>query len=243
MPKKPVRKRRRKMQLPVTAMLWLAVAGNSAAGVYFSPATRANVIRIEGSIPSEDPRIQGILESVRGKPAMQVPVSLIESRILESEEIAGAKYSQNIFGRGLLKVMLKQPVAEVEGRDQVFLSELGDLYLSKRVVTGLPKLRLPQSTLEPGLSPFATWQSGAIATLCESLINDWQDLKPVVVVGERGVYEMEVEGGSKVILGTSEKFPDKLAKLKEMTRKESDLFSRYAVVNLTVPSVPMVVPK
>jgi len=231
------------MPVPITAGLLLAVAGNSAAGVYFSSATRANVIRIEGSIPSEDPRIQGILESVRGKPAMQVPVASLESRILESEEIAGAKYSQNIFGRGLLKVMLKKPVAEVEGKDQVFLSELGDLYTSRRVITGLPKLRLPKSAFEPGLSPFATWQSGAVASLCEDLINDWQALKPVVIVGERGVYELEVESGTKVILGTSDKLTEKLAKLKEMNRKQPDVFSRYSVVNLTVPSVPMVVPK
>src|SRR5579862_9741056 len=95
------RKRKRRLK---GGVVWFLVLANVALGLCFSPVTGASHIRVEGARPSDEARITKELQWLKDKPCAVVLKSTVEQQIYRNALVKSADLSQNIFGRGVLKV-------------------------------------------------------------------------------------------------------------------------------------------
>ncbi len=247
MPSKKRTTKRKRTRLKPEPLLWIGVFFSVLLGLNFSPLTQARIVRVQGANDFEEAAIRSVLQQVRRLPAWRVPIQRVESRIQEIESVAAASYSQNLFGRGVLKVTSRRPVAVIglaaEG-PRVALSSDGTLYThAGSIKAPIPELRLSPVMRVPSMGLMARWESGRIANLCEELSKFFPETQFAVEVTDRGVISLYVLGiGTRIVLGPSEGWKAKLEALSRMLSEESDLFKRNSEVNLTVPTSPMVTP-
>lgn len=243
MPSKKRRTRRRR-SVEWTPVLWIACVVNLVAGLLFSPLTKAQVVWVEGAPLSEREAIRSLVQLNRGIPGSRVNRSILESRILDLDPIDSVQYSQNLFGRGLLKITPKVAVARVRvsenGAPTLFSAEGTPYRGSVDRDVNLPELVLPADFKSPTLSPLSRWENGRIADLCQELSQNLSEKPVAVEVTERGVIQLiPLDGGARVVLGSSDGWEKKIATLTKMLAAQSDLWQRYSEVNLIDPDSPM----
>ena len=235
--KRRTRKRTRPNWPPI---LWLATAISVVLGILYSPLSRAQVVWVEGATQDQMPAIIKLLQSVRHQPALQVNKAKVESDVLEIDEIKSAKYTQNLFGRAVLQVVQKTPVARI-GDTGAYLDEDGNIFnLTVNPKQIVPVLILNPIFTEPTLSPMARWESGRIAKICQQSSKNWPDFPAKIEVTERGVINLQpLTGGAMAVFGSSDDWEKKLAALARMVQAEPELWRRYKEVNLIDPENPM----
>lgn len=123
----PTRKPRAQLRLGAQ-IVWLAVGVNLAAGTLLSPLTAVHRIRVEGVPAFDQARVSEILNTWQGVAAMRWPPRVVESRIQTGSEVHRATFYRNIFGRAVLKVEYRRPVAEIEGTHGLLLDSYGQVY-------------------------------------------------------------------------------------------------------------------
>ncbi len=237
--RRPTRRKRTNDWLPV---LWIALGANVALGLLFSPLTKGRIVRTEGADEIAKPYIARAIKTIHGVPAAQLNKYSIESKVMLCDAVQDVTYTQNLFGRGLMKVKMRTPVARLESNEEgrsVFLDAEGSVF---RGVSdeALPILKLPVRFASPTLSIAAQWQSERIAKMCEYLATNLRETPISVEVTERGVIQLRsIDGGALVVLGSSDRWDKKVATLSQMLAQEPDLWKRYSEVNLTDPGNPM----
>lgn len=108
--------------------MWLALGVNLAAGALLSPLTAVQRVRVEGVPSFDQARVAEILNSWRGVAAMRWPPQVVESRVQSGSEVHRATFHRNVFGRAVLKVDYRIPVAEIEGTHGLLLDSNGQVY-------------------------------------------------------------------------------------------------------------------
>lgn len=121
------RKRRARFRIG-SEIVWLALGVNLAAGALLSPLTAVQRVRVEGVPSFDQARVTEILNSWRGVAAMRWPPQVVESRVQSGSEVHRATFQRNVFGRGVLKVDYRYPVAEIEGTHGLLLDANGQVY-------------------------------------------------------------------------------------------------------------------
>ena len=198
---------------------------------------------VEGATRQQMPLIIQTLQTVRGQPALQVNKAKVESQTLELSALSTAEYTQNLFGRAVLKVVQRQPVARI-GTTNAYMEENGGIFnLTDPPKGNIPVLILNPVFMEPTLSPMARWESGRIAKICQESSQNWPEIPVKIEVTERGVINLQpLTGGAMAILGSSDDWEKKLAALQRMVKAQPDLWKRYREVNLIDPEAPMTRP-
>lgn len=233
---------KKKSKLILTPWLWLAFFVHLYFAISYSPLTAARVVRVTGTMPGDAERVTDILGQVKNIPAMQVKTMQVESDTQLLDSVLTSEYSQNLFGRGLLKVTSKEQVARIVDRPDLALDQNGGLFTASDAGTSLVSVVMPEVTVQPTGLVMCGYPRQKIAHLCKLLKNKFKDTAYTLELSDRGVISLRVPDRTTIILGSSDALEEKLQKLREMLDSDPDLYSRNSEVNLTSPNSPMVVP-
>lgn len=234
---------RRRPPINWPVVIWGLFLFNVILGILYSPLTKARIVWVEGASLEQKPELIKVIQAVRGLPWPQVDKDKIQGAALELSPVASAEYSQNPFGRGILKLRQRKPVARI-GTTTAYMDEIGGIYnLSTAPMGKVPVLILSPVFTLPTLSPVARWESGRIAKICAESSRKWPEMPLKLEVTERGVINLQpLTGGAMAILGSSDDWEIKLAALDHMVRSDPDLWRRYREINLIDPQSPMTRP-
>lgn len=226
----------------VRLVLWLLLLANVAAGIVWSPVTSVRRVRVIGAREHDRQRLTDIAATLRDIPCAAVNRPLLETRVLSEGDVRRAELSRNPFGRATLLVGYRRPVARLDAKPEILLSNEGVLYRSRRVVAGLPVLRLPLETLEPSATLAGLWEPGRVAELCARASEFGPVEKTVIDVESTGRLCLNMGSGARIEFGSSEKLDDKLDEVHRILRAHPTLLEEGFGVNVTAPSKPVVVP-
>jgi hypothetical protein len=210
---------------------------NVTAGFIWSPLTSLRFVRVEGALEADRVRIEEAVQLSRGVPWVRFNQEQLASLILLNPGLENLTIETNPFGRGLVKVSYKSAVAVVG--DGLLLSDRGDLFPGRAAVD-LPRVNVPDEALKLNGTIVSGWDSGKIASLCESLRGKVPNLGWIVDVDERSVLSLQIGDRTKVVLGTTQNIDKKLEKLVEIIDKRPELFRAPAEINLVVPDEPSI---
>ncbi|MCW5937980.1 MAG: cell division protein FtsQ/DivIB [Fimbriimonadaceae bacterium] len=233
------RKRKSRFRLYPSEVLWFLVFANLAAGFLASPATGLSRVRVEGAAPADEDAIAASIQKLRGVPFVRQDRRALEAEVEAIGDVAQAELQSNVFGRGVLKVVLRAPVAEVSGQ-LVYLDGNGVFFKSKRRFAGLPRLALPEGSEVPNLCLSSGVESHKIAELCKGLADRLPNLADLIALDARGVLSFETSDGFVVVLGSAEDLARKLDRLESVLKERPDLPKKARRLVLTAPDSPVV---
>jgi hypothetical protein len=227
------RKRTRIRPAPILALLLVA---NVAAGLFFSPITGLSKVRVVGVLPQDRERVSLLLGDLEGLPALRVDPWVVESRVAAHPEVRFADMRRNIFGRGLLTVTYRRPVASIGGSPGAALGSDGVVFRTSRSLDGLPEVVPPPEAERPGAVLAGVWPPAQIADFCQKLPKDGVGLSRKVVVDSRGALYLDIGGERRIQFGPADKLDEKLAAWRRFVADNPTLYPQVAELNVTAPS-------
>ena len=235
-------KKRKKTKLRPAPILWLLLLINIGIGLNYSYITCIVNVRADGIAPFDQDRVQDILTKMEGKPCSRIDARSVESEVMALQDVDRAELTRNVFGNALLKVTYRTPVAQLDGRPQVALSDDGVLYKASDTISDLPKLQMPTGG-PPTLIAFAgSWQPASLASIAVFSRKKFAKRDVRIGVNQRGVVCLNIDSG-RVILGSCDDLDLKLKTLESRLQKNPQELNEVQELNLTLPTAPTVVPK
>jgi len=201
-------------------------------------------VRVVGASADDYERLTRHMQIAQGIPALRFSALQLESLVLAREDLARVSFRQNLFGRGLLTIRPRVPVARLEGERPVWLSDQGVIYAgpARPGTDGLPRFRISSEAREANLAMVGAWDSARIANLCVLARKELGGTAWTVERDARGVISLDNGSGARVVLGTSEAFSDKVGTLRRILEMQPDILSQVRELNLTAPNNPAAVP-
>lgn len=224
-------------------VLWSLLVLDIALGLAISPITAAHRVRVVGAPEQDQERIARHLQTLRGIPCLRSDRRNVETLIQAGEEIARADFSQNIFGRGVLQIVPRRPVARLDVERPSALSADGTVYATRTDLSDLPLVKVGGLAKAPNLTIAAAWEPGAIAGLCAELTAKWPKSRWTVEVDNIGVLSLYRGSGGIVVLGSTDDLTEKLKRLEKIMEESPDLLDRVRKIDLTSPRNPVYVPR
>lgn len=222
-------------------LTWLLFLGVVFLGSVSSPLTAAHKVRVIGVSHEDQPRVERILQSVRSQPWRLLNVDALLSAIKEEPSVAEVHYEGNIFGRSVLRVESRVPVAVVAGRSKLLMDKEGQIFPGRTILSGLPTVNLQESVLT-GLSTVTHgYDLGGVALTCRLLRDRLPNYAWTVELDQRSVLFLTSSTGTRVILGPPEKLEAKIDKLAAIYAS-SPAFAKVKEINLVVPSQAVFTP-
>jgi cell division septal protein FtsQ len=237
MPRKRKIKRKR-TRLKPGPILWLLVVVNLIVGLLFSPMTAATTVDIEGARGSDRQRLQRDLQWIQGQPALRADRRGLIEQIYRRPDVRSVEFSQNLLGKGSLKIVYHQPVATLAGVEGVALTEAGTLVATPDIPEGLPVIEPFPEALAPNLALGANWDPRKVADLCRRAAAMPQLENLVITVESRLRVCLNSKNG-RVVLGSADQLNDKFEKLEEILGHQPNLLSPGKELNLTAPAKPV----
>lgn len=234
------KKRRRRNPIPWVPFLWAAVVLDVVAGLLWSRLTALSVVRVVGAPADDEAMIRRTFESVANVPWSRVQGRSIEADVQAGEGVDRAEYSQNLFGRAVLRIEERRPVARIA--DSKLLLGIDGAVFRGSSAGAFPTIILPESALTLNGTLVGPWESGPVANLCRDLRERFPKSAWIVEVGPTGVISLRMDRKGRIVLGSSDALESKLEKLTEILRDRPDLPMRVRQIDLTAPESPVVVP-
>jgi len=208
----------------------------TSIGLFASPLTRVKRVRIAGSEFRDHKRLEEIIRRFEPLPAMRIRREEIERLVEENAQVERSTFVHNIFGRGFLRVLYREPVASVGGNYAV--TRDGEIFPSYGKNTNLPaiesnvQVRSPILTLcDPG--PFRT-----AARYAKKLQVIDQIPPGRLAIGEHGGISF-FGGGLVVEFGDGSRLQEKVEVLRKTLEQRPELLTVKARLNLVDPDDPM----
>lgn len=235
-----MRKRARRTRLKPGPLLGLALGANVVIATFYSPLFALSRVRVAGADPSDKARIRGLIEAGRGVPALRLQKRAIESRVQSLPAVDSASFSANIFGRGVLKVRYRRPVAQIEQRPDLALAADGVMFVPVRMPGNLPWVRMPASAAQPVAALASAWDAGPISRFAAQARGEWPQRKLEFFLDNRGALCLNMNPGA-VVFGSLRNLDTKLQILRDVLDQDPDFFRKVKTLVLTSPKNPAVV--
>jgi len=229
--------RRPRRQIPWKPVLGVLLAANVVAGILYSPATRIRSVRVVGAREDDKERIKGRLEKLQDIPYMQANLRRAESDLQTYPGLRKAELKGNLFGRAILKLEYRRPIARLLESTNMAMDEEGVFFRLPELPDNLYRIRV-----EPGLlAPSATlaWQveTGKLASLCLKL-RDLPAFDGATLVFDRRQGLSLTKESRRIVFGPPEGMEQKLETLEKAML---DLrWPNVVEMNLMAPSSPVV---
>ncbi len=242
-------KKRRKKQKRVwtpptdwTPWLWGVFALHLVIGLYFSPVTGMRTVRVTGSPGGDQKRIASFIKQFKGSPFLRVNRAGIQTLAMENLAVERAEYRANLFGRGVLELTYKRPVAKIVGSEGLYLSGRGSVFPILGAVPLKVTIEPPFPLGEGNLSVFSSWRSGVAAWMCENIGERLPEKEWRLVVSRTGFVSLVPGSGGIVEFGSFEDAEKKVNALVAVLRDDPKLLDEVRKLVLTSPSNPVKVP-
>lgn len=211
------------------------------AGALTSPLTAAKVIEVRGSHTSDRARVQSILATLQGVPWRSVNRDLLESRLKQNPEIEDIQFENNMFGRGIVTIKPRKPVALLVNKQGLAIDRYGQIFETKSKHSALAKLQIDPVSLgnSSSISHGVDLKGAAeLASLITELVPNYAIS---IEMDARSAFYLRVGTGVRIVLGSSDKLEAKVKRLADILAMKPDL--RYASeINLIVPNQPVYTP-
>lgn len=227
-------------------LLWFLLVANVLAGVWLSPATAVRKVRVVGVGTEHTAFLDDVTGAWESTPWVRLPVTKTRSELLKRSEFREVRIETNPFGRALITVVPREAVAWLDVEPAMYLDTEGVLY--SRVApfdqeAGFGpniELNLSSAPTEPSGTIIQHWQGGIIANLCEKLNSAFPKVAFQAHVDELGAIILRHGDGREILLGSSDRLDEKLAKLIEIAGPTAELPDDIRVLNLVEPDRPAV---
>lgn len=244
--KRPQSRRRKKRPAKLwtpprdwTPLLWGALLLNLLLGLALSPVTGLSTVRVVGAPQYDRDRLRAVLGAHSGAPYLQVDRERIESAALQNLAVERANYRANLFGRGVLDLTYKRPVAKIADAEGLYLSSGGSAFpvpvAPNLAVTVVP----PYDVTSSNLAIVSSWRSVAAARMCENIGERLPDREWRLVVSRTGFVELEPDSGGTVEFGSFEHSDQKVEALERILKDDPDVLRRVRRLVLTSPGAPV----
>lgn len=229
-------KRKRVVFRPAPQFWWMLAVANTLAGVALSPITAAHKVVVLGAEPFDHQRITESLAPMKRKRWTDDSGRLAEAKLLELPDVESARVERNLFGRGLVRLTYRQPIARVAGAKGIALDAHGIPYPTKRALEGLPVVRFEGDMVGTSGSLWATWNAKAVAEVCRGLprIDKYGPFE--VFVQQTGVLWLNRLSGGQVKLGSQQSLDAKLDALETILGDQPDLLAPGRTLNVSNPA-------
>jgi hypothetical protein len=230
-------RRRSSVSVPWTPILWVLIAGTVITGVLFSPMTALTEVRTVNLDPKDKPFVSQVVSGFKDRPALQINRANVESLILQNSAFDQCQFDVNPFGRGVISVTYRQPVAKFSGIPFMFLADDGSSFRRELDDDGLPLLQVPESvrTAEATIASRIPW--AALAYLAAEL-RDMASGEPATIrFVETGRVSLGLDG-AEVKLGMAVDLDRKMTNLRKMREADPSLLKRVRYLNLIAPDKP-----
>jgi hypothetical protein len=240
MPKKrPPKKRKGKRKQPRvwsppqdwTLHLWGLFGLNVVLGLLFSQVTSASTVRIVGAPEFERERLTKLAQTLDDRPYFLVDKEQVRTLALENRAVKRASYAANLFGRGVLELEYRRPVARFE--DGTYLGADGTAFTWPGEAAVRVTIEPPDPPSDRNLSVFGSWQFGTAARMCENIGERLPEMDWRLVVSRSGYFSLVPAQGGTVEFGSEERFAEKLQTLVSLLRDDPKLLDNARRVNLT----------
>lgn len=235
-----MRRRTKRVRLRPRPFIVLGLLVNLGAGVAFSPVSAVRHVRVEGAPPSDETRLTGLLQALRGVPCVRVNARDIEARALQNSELRSANLARTPFGSAVLRVARRTPVAKLN--DVTGLSDEGVVYAATVLPPDLPTVVPPPGEPEVGLTLGNGWPSADVAHLATLVRGDGGGKPPQIILVGGGRVCLNIEGGT-VDLGRLEGLEAKVARMREILRTRPGLFATVQTLSLVRVDAPAFLPR
>jgi hypothetical protein len=179
------------------------------------------------------------MNGAEGLAWMKIPVAQLETELARLPEVKSAQIHRNMFGRALVRIEYRRPIAGVVGATNVAMDDQGVLYATKQSLDGLPRIDPPPHTLGANLAFAGVWPAEVVVQLCEDLATDKTLAGTEVQVDGNGRLSLGKGASGQVILGSLEDINTKLNVLRRLLSADPDLLSKVKELNLTDPKHPV----
>ncbi len=230
--------RTKRVRLNPGPFVVLGLVVNLVAGALYSPLTAVRKVRVEGAPEADRPRLQTLLQKLRGVPCAQVNARELESEALQNSELISASLSRSPIGSAVLTVHPRTAVAQLDKYQGTGLTEDGVFYSSSTSLEGLPKVILPPDYRFVNLTLGNGWRVTDVAHLA-TLVQTLKTESPVEIdLDKGGRVCLNIDTG-RVDLGACEGLDRKVARLESILRERPDLFKtvqKLILVNIDNPA-------
>ncbi len=234
------RSRRKRVSVMAWSVLgWICLAGTFFACLLLSPLTSLRTVRAVGFLPEDKAGLERVVQPLSKIPWLKLDREQMRTAILRNQDFESVQVEANVFGRGLVKVTRRKPVAIINSSAKILLSDRGEIYRTSQALPIAGKITLPANALGVGGTLMGSWDSGKIAELCADLRDKVPNLPWNVEVDPRSVITLRAEGAPTIILGGSDDLDKKIARLVDIFNKKPDLIRTAKEINLTAPDEPV----
>ena len=245
MPSRPrrTRKKRRKIWDPHkdwSPGLWGALGLNLLLGLTLSPVTALQRVRVVGAAGYDQARIRRILGTLLGRPSLRTDRDQVQSAMLENLAVEDADFRTNLFGRGVLRLSYKRPVAALAGQDRTYLSSRGAAFSCPDAPVLHISVEPPVAVGAVNLAAFGAWRSGLAARMCENISGRLPDRVWRLVVSNSGFVTLVPDAGGTVEFGSFDDMDRKIQALDKALSDNPALLAHVRVLNLLSPDAPVV---
>jgi len=234
----PTRKKKRTRINP-GPILVLAILVVLVTGILYSPLTSLSRVTIDGARTADKNTVEGILADLNRIPWIKVNPKWVESQVMRIQSVDHATYSQNIFGRGHLVVVYREPVARIRSSRLVGLDAYGVMFETDRLSPDLPLVTRPDAARDIPLTIVSGFPSALVAGLAVKARQMSPKEKLSIWFDKGGSLCLNM-GTGLVILGACDDLDAKLHSLEEFVDQQPGSLAKIESLNLTEPSHPVV---
>jgi len=166
-----------------------------------------------------------------------------ESAVQKDSRMDTADFRRSIFGSAALKVRYRQAVARVDAEQNLYVDPVGSLFRTPEPPKNLPTLQLHRSALEPSLTLVGACPLKEIAQVIQGIPSGLLKKGVTVEVDSEGAVCLNISQGTRIDLGGTNRFEEKLKKLEGLLQERPALLQEAQEINLTQPDHPTLRPR
>lgn len=237
-------RRKKKRTIAWKPIFAILLIGNCIAACYYSKTTVIRRITLDGVRDSERERLQRVLASIQGKPALRIDPRVVEGVFLAQSRVESADFRRNIFGGSMITLRYRKPILKIAGNQNAFMDEKGIIFFDPEVKEDLPSLLLDPSIKLTTVAITGVINAKAIAETCtilqKKMANTIYSGKSIQIeITEAGGVCLNIPKG-KVVLGSHDQMKEKIDAFSSHMKSRPDLFENASELNLMVPDKPSV---
>ncbi|RMG25709.1 MAG: hypothetical protein D6724_03445 [Armatimonadetes bacterium] len=234
-------KRRIRLNLPWPAIWALVSVAVLVSGIYSSELFQIRVTRVEGAAKWDQARIRKLVQSLQGKPALQINPLAVEQQVEWEPAVMRCEFRRNLFGRARLKIWYRTPLLwfKDERARTMAVSRDGTVFELRGKE---PNLEVDRKLVESGsnLSILSERRLGSVLELAEKIQKMVPRLAGKLTILSSGGLSFKAAEGAAIEFGDGGRLDEKVEVLRRSLEAEPELLKKARTVNLVVPDRPAV---
>ncbi len=212
-------------------------------GIYESELTAITLVRVQGVPPDDQQRIASVLRRMERVPALQVDADEIESAIATTRRVRRVVLTRNVFGRARVSVEYREPVARWSGAEDVGVDVWGVAFRTPQAKQCRLVIQVKKEDIEADLGITTASPLAIMAKVAKKVQEKLPNLNAVLLLDPEGRLCLNMEEGSRVILGNDSRLDEKLERLKVAWQEDPQIFAHSLEINVVEPKQAVFVPR